>query len=194
MVEQALAENEKLRMQLNELQQLSGIITDDTPEIPSSQESFKKLQARLQQSDTLTTSIQQPTSNAPSAWLQQVREKLSWILSPAPAFAALGMVLVVSALLINNDQNSNDDFITLSDPADITQYAAENSIVIAFTDSQADLIELSELANHVNAAAISGPNSVNAYQLYFDNAQLRDHALEQLREQVGLRLVEPVQR
>ncbi len=193
MVEQALAENEELRMQLNELRQLTGMIADDAPEIPSSDESFKKLQARLQQNGT-PASVQQATANAPSGWLEQVREKLSWLLSPAPAFAALGMVLVVSALVINNNQSTEDDFITLSDPADITQHAAENSIIIAFANSETDLIELSELANQVNATAISGPNSVNAYQLYFDNAQLRDQALMQLREKADLRLVEPVQR
>ncbi len=191
MVEKQLAGSDELQQQLAALQQLAVGIQANSPEIPSAVKSFRKLQAGM---PVANAGHSKSKPLAAGNWLQALRAQLEWIPAPAQAFAAIAVALVLGLLVIGNSSEPPNDFITLSDPETISAYAAADSIMIAFNDHGIAQTHISQLAREVNAAAISGPNSVNAYQLYFVDATQRDQALTVLREKMELQLVEPVQK
>ncbi len=187
LVEQCLAESEELQTELAALQKLAQAVQTESPVVPSAVKSFRKLQTQI---DTSTADSNAAKPSALGEWLQKLRDQLTWVPAPAQAFAAIAVAVVLSLLVIGNDQPV-DDFVTLSDPEEISAYADASSIIIVFNGDIAGQ-QLGQLVNEVSAAAVSGPNSVNAYQLYFANTTDRDQALAMLREKPELKLVEPV--
>jgi len=190
MVEQALLIDDELKQQLADLQQLNTHIHAEALVIPDAAKSLSKLKARIQAESTQETPVKPVFSM--THWLQEITQKLAWIPAPVHAFAAIATVAALSFFIIHEQQPSNT-FIALSDPAISTDYTPENSITVVFI-SETDLDASKQLAEKVGASAISGPNTVGAYEIHFDSTATRDLALLELRENPALQLIEPIQK
>lgn len=186
-VEQALVANDDLKSELADLQKLTTEIVTDMPTIPDAAVSFQKLQARIH-----ATSVPKPAPKPTlTQWLQTVRDKLLWIPVPAQAFAAIAMIAMLGFVVLY-DKQPNNTFIALSDPAIEHSFDSENSIIVTFNETP-NRDTSKTLAEQVGASAISGPNTVGAYQIYFSNPQERDQALLELRKNPALQLIESIQ-